>query len=291
MDVVIPAAGAGMRFLPVSHVVPKELLPLGTRPLIHHALDEAERAGFDRAIVVLSRAKTAIRAYFEPASALETSLRDGGHAAAVRLVQEARAIARRLSVTFLEQPGQLGLGDAVLRCRPIAGDRFAVLLPDDVITTTAHWTDLLDAHAETGAACFSVRPVPADQVQRFGIAVCEPAARGLRVLAVHEKPRAGEVPSTLAVLGRYVVTGPVLDALAGAERHAGEELQLTAGLDAALGRPPGVLAAVFAGEHYDSGTPEDYASSAARFVSRHHVPAGGPASAGREAACARATPT
>jgi len=115
MDVVIPAAGIGSRFLPVSRVVPKELLPLGVKPLIHHALDEAERAGFSRAVVVLSRGKTAIRSYVDPAPELESVLNAREQEHGLQLVHEARAVARRLALTFVEQPMPLGLGDAVLR--------------------------------------------------------------------------------------------------------------------------------------------------------------------------------
>jgi len=272
MDVVIPAAGIGSRFLPVSHVVPKELLPLGVKPLIHHALDEAERAGFSRAVVVLSRGKTAIRSYFDPAPELESVLTAREQEHGLQLVHEARAVARRLALTFVEQPAPLGLGDAVLRCRPISGDRFGVLLPDDVVPTAEHWTRLRALHAETGGACLCVRSVPPDQVQRFGIAVCEPVGSALCVRALEEKPRPLEIASDLAVFGRYIVTAPVLDALAAASFREGQELQLTTGFAAALRRPPGVFAMRFEGEFFDGGTPEDYAHAAARFVTRSHPP-------------------
>src|SRR5215472_14311360 len=118
MLAVVPAAGLGSRFLPASRVVPKELLPFGTKPLVHHALDEIVRAGFERAAIVVSPGKDAIRRYFEAEPDLT----------------------RRLRLTFVEQPLPLGLGDAVVRCRPLArGEPFAVLLPDDVIPTSDHW--------------------------------------------------------------------------------------------------------------------------------------------------------
>src|SRR5215472_14585514 len=134
MLAVIPAAGLGSRFLPASRAVPKELLPLGTRPLVHHVLDEVERAGFDRAAIVVSPAKAAIRAYFAPDPALEGLLRERGDEHGLGALRASVAIAERLALQFVEQPHPLGLGDAVARCRHLAGgEPLAVLLPDDVI--------------------------------------------------------------------------------------------------------------------------------------------------------------
>jgi UTP--glucose-1-phosphate uridylyltransferase len=181
-------------------------------------------------------------------------------------VREASAIARRLDLTFVEQTAPLGLGDAVLRCRPHAGDRFAVLLPDDVVTTARHWPRLLALHADTGGACVCVRPVPRREMHRFGMAVCEAGGGGLRVRDLVEKPRPPAIVSDLAVFGRYVVTAPVLDALAGMRPGDGRELGLTDGLAAAAAVQPGVFAAVFEGERFDGGTPDEYARSAARFA-------------------------
>ena len=174
MKVVVPAAGIAARFLPVSHAVPKELLPLGTKPLIHHALEEAEAAGFSSAIVVLSPRKAAvIRTYFEQDRGLEALLHERGLEEASKALREAAAIAERLNLRFVEQPSPLGLGDAILRCRDIAGDAFGVLLPDDVVVEGDHWSQLMRLHADTGAPCLCVRRVRPEQAHRFGIALCE----------------------------------------------------------------------------------------------------------------------
>src|SRR5207302_9138359 len=141
MTVVVPAAGRGARFLPLSRVVAKELLPLGGRPLVHHALDEAERAGFASALVVIAPGKEAIRACLEPGPALE---------AEVAAVREAVGLARRLRLRFLVQSPAAGLGDAVRLAGAACGTPFAVLLPDDVITGAEHWRRLLDLHRRTG---------------------------------------------------------------------------------------------------------------------------------------------
>jgi UTP--glucose-1-phosphate uridylyltransferase len=252
VNIVIPAAGVGSRFLPTSRVVPKELLPFGNKPLIHHALDEAERAGFTKALVVVSAQKKALRMYFEQEPALERMLEAREDEIALALVREAAAIAQRLKLTFVEQPEPLGLGDAVFRCRPDAGGCFAVLLPDDVVTGNAHWGQLLRLREQTGAACVCVRQVAADQAHRFGIADCESTDCGLAVRELVEKPAGGRRRSALAIFGRYVVTEPVLNALEALRPRPPGGLQLTDGLAAVVGRPPGVLAVRFTAEFFDS---------------------------------------
>jgi UTP--glucose-1-phosphate uridylyltransferase len=266
VKVVIPAAGLGTRFLPMTRAVPKELLPMGDYPLIHHALLEAENGGFDGAVVVISPIKTAIRTYFEPDSELERRVAERGDQGAVARLREAAELAYRMKLTFVEQPEPLGLGDAVLRCREVAGDvPFGVLLPDDVVPTAGHWRRLRDLSRDTGAAVLCVRRVPADQTSRFGIAECEMDSQDrLRVRSLVEKP--ARTASTWAIFGRYMVTDQVLGALA-RPHSRGSELQLTDGLAAVVDKEPGVFAVVFQDDMFDAGTPEEYARSLARFVS------------------------
>jgi UTP--glucose-1-phosphate uridylyltransferase len=230
--VVIPAAGLGTRFAALSLGMPKELLPLGGRPLIGHALAEAARAGFEAAIVVVSPAKHQVRQFLA-----DNEL--------------------PLSVEVVIQPEPLGIGDAVLRCWQ--GEPIAVLLPDDVVFNTEHWTTLTKLHRVDGAATLCVRPVPFETASRFGIAECD----GDRVIGLVEKPPVGTSPSNLAIFGRYVVTEPVVAGLR-SSRVAGE-LQLTYGFAVAIKEEPGVRAVRFGGDIYDCGTPADYAESAARF--------------------------
>jgi UTP--glucose-1-phosphate uridylyltransferase len=216
--------------------------------------------------IVVSPAKTSIRLYFEPAPALEHQLRERGDDAGLAALQGAAAIARRLRLRFVEQPWPAGMGEAVARCRRLAsGEPFAVLTPDDVIPGTDHWRRLRALHETTAAPCLTLRPVPPQIADRFGIAACiDGPYESLRVERLVEKPQAGQAPSNLAVLGRYIVTPEVLDAL---DRATGRpEVQLTDGLAAALGRPPGLLAIRFDGELFDSGTPREYARSLARYA-------------------------
>jgi len=237
VKVVIPAAGLGSRFAHLELRIPKELLPLGGSPLIAHALAEASRAGFEAAIVVLSPSKDLLRRYLT-----DNEL--------------------PLPVEIVVQPRPLGIGDAVLRCwnrEPIA-----VLLPDDVVLGAEHWRELVTAHEREGAASLCVRPVPFETASRFGIAECE----GDRILSLVEKPPPGTSRSNLAIFGRYVATEPVIAGLRRARARADGELQLTYGFAAAARKAPGVLAVHYHGDIFDCGTPEEYASTLARFPER-----------------------
>ena len=238
--VVIPAAGLGTRFAPLSSVVPKELLPLGDRPLLHHALDEAAGGGFEEAVVVVSPAKEELlRRYCDLAEL-------------------------PLPVRFAIQPEMRGIGDAVLRAGVEAP--FGVLLPDDVVGEREHWAALLGAHRRAGAAALCVRPVPAASVGRFGIVEVDPEGRATRLI---EKPGPGETGSNLAIFGRYLVTEAVLAALRSLSVEG--ELQITYGFAEAAKSDPGVFAVPFEGRILDCGTPEEYARS---WVLRQHTPGG-----------------
>jgi len=232
VKVIIPAAGLGKRFIAEGITSPKELLPLGGKPLIGHALAEAARAGFDSAVVVVSPAKGALRQFL-------------------------LANDHPLPVEIVVQPRPLGIGEAVLRCW--RNEIVAVLLPDDVVLEGDYWARLIDLSEKTGAATLCVRRVPASLINRFGIAECE----GDQATRLIEKPLPGATRSDLAIFGRYVVTGPVIDGLH-VSRLTGE-LQLTEGFSHAVASRPGVRVIHVTSEIYDCGTPSDYAASMARF--------------------------
>jgi UTP--glucose-1-phosphate uridylyltransferase len=232
VKVIIPAAGLGTRFAKEGLGVPKELLPLGGRPVLGHALDEAARANFDAAVVVISPTKPQIRHFLA-----DTNL--------------------PLPVEIVVQPEARGIGDAVLMCwdaTPVA-----VLLPDDVVRATEHWTALLDIHHESGGAALCVRRVPIETTSRFGIAECE----GTRVTRLLEKPPPGTSSSDLAIFGRYIVTETVTTGLRNLDTVG--ERELTSGFATAIQSPAGVCAIYFEAEIYDCGTPAEYARSLARY--------------------------
>ena len=232
VKVVIPAGGAARRFWPWSRAIPKYMLLLGDRPLLHHALDEAAGAGFESAVLVVTP----------------------GHR---RMVEEyAEAAVDLLPISVVEQPEPRGIGDAVLRAAAVAGDEFGVLLPDDAVRTVDHWSALRAA----GRAALCVREVPAGDAGRFGIAVLE----GDRVTRLVEKPAPGTVDSRWAVFGRYWSTAAVLEALETAPPGTGE-LQLTTGFAAVV---PDLTAVRFEGELFDCGTPAAAAEAQARWYRR-----------------------
>jgi UTP--glucose-1-phosphate uridylyltransferase len=232
MKVIIPAAGLGTRFASARLGVPKELLPLGGVPLLGHALSEAARSNFEAAVVVVSPGKPEIREFLDQA----------------RLP---------LPVEIVVQPEARGIGDAVLRCW--RDDPIAVLLPDDVVLETDHWTRLIQLHRQDGAAALCVRPVDLTKTSRFGIAECD----GDRVIGLVEKPLPGMVRSNLAVFGRYIVNESVVAGLR--KTWAGGELQLTYGFASAIGTDTGVRAVLFSRHIYDCGTPDEYALSVSHF--------------------------
>ena len=232
MKVIIPAAGLGKRFVASGVTSPKELLRLGGRPLIGHALVEARRAGFEAAVVVVSPAKEALRNFLTGSDL-------------------------PLPVEVVVQPEPRGIGDAVLRCW--SGQPIGVLLPDDVVLVSNHWAELIQLNAKSGAAALCVRPVSNELAGRFGIV----ERQGDLVVRVIEKPAPGTTASNLAIFGRYVATDRVIAGLAASQVPG--ELELTYGFAAAINTAEGVRAVDFRGDIFDCGTPEDYAVSVTRF--------------------------
>jgi UTP--glucose-1-phosphate uridylyltransferase len=268
LRIVIPAAGMGSRFLPLTQVVPKELFPLGEWPLIHHALLEVERAGIRDVVIVISPRKRAIRAYFEGDDELERSFEALGDVRALERLRAARALSSRLRVSYVEKETK-GPGEAVLVAHRLnEDDVFGVLLPDDVVPTSDHWTDLVELNGATGASTLCVRAFPAAESGRFGVAVCERQGSAFRVRGLVEKPAWGTVDSAYRVFGRYVVTAPVVEALQVRLRRTQGELQLTDGYSACIGRAPGVYAVEFTDDFFDCGTPAAYARSVTAYAAR-----------------------
>jgi UTP--glucose-1-phosphate uridylyltransferase len=264
--VVIPSAGLGTRFLPLTRVVPKELLPLGDWPLIHHAVLEAERAGFSEVIIVISPGKRAIRSYFEGDEALERALQSRGEIQALERVRAARALCARMRVQFVEKETQ-GPGEAVLLAYRFTGDEnLGVLFPDDVIPSVHPWHDLQKLRDATGMGTLSVRTFPAQEAGRYGVAACTREDGKLRIRQLIEKPAPGAIVSSYRIFGRYIVTAPILAALQSGLRRLQGELQLTDAYASCLSRSEGIFAAEFTGEAFDCGTPSEYVRSIARYA-------------------------
>ena len=251
---VIPAAGWGTRMLPASKAVPKNLLPLVDRPMIHYIVEEAVQAGLTRIILVTSPGKDALADYFSPAPELEAFLRDKGRSPLLAPVQRLMDAAEFSTVP---QEEQLGLGHAVLTARHAVGDEpFAVLLPDDLILDDAPAIGRLLAVArERQASVVAVEEVPMERISAYGAIEPRAVAEGLyQVLGLVEKPPPDEAPSNLGIVGRYVLTPEVFAALEQLQPGAGGEIQLTDGLSRLL-ESQGVYAHRLHGTRYDAGNP------------------------------------
>ncbi|MEE8363619.1 MAG: UTP--glucose-1-phosphate uridylyltransferase [Dehalococcoidia bacterium] len=251
---VIPAAGLGTRFLPVTRAVPKPLLPVLDKPLIQYAVEEAAAAGIREIALVVSPGMEAIAEYFAPQPALERALAEKGDDA--RLAQQ-QAINELAEVRALVQAEPRGLGHAVLMAREFVGDEtFAVFLPDDII-----WSgrpairQLMDVAERYGGSVLAGKRVPMDLVPNLGIIDGEEVdQRVYRVRALVEKPPVEEAPSDLAIIGRYVLSPSVFEHIERGEAGALGEIQLTDAIAALISDEP-VHACAFEGHHIDAGTP------------------------------------
>jgi UTP--glucose-1-phosphate uridylyltransferase len=260
---VIPAAGFGTRFLPVTRSVPKVLLPVLARPLIHYTVAEAVASGIEEIALILSPGADAVASYFSPQPVLEQALEARGNDT---LLEQQRSIARMARIIPLIQQEARGLGHAVFMARDfVENEPFAVLLPDDVI-----WGDvpviaqLLQVRRRFGGSVVAAKEVPDEAVEALGIIDGDPVADRVRaVKRLVEKPRLQDAPSNLGIVGRYILTPAVLDHLAEERTGAGGEIQLTDAIAATIGTEP-VHSCTFEGEHADAGTPAGMLEAALR---------------------------
>ncbi|MCE3004720.1 MAG: UTP--glucose-1-phosphate uridylyltransferase GalU [Xanthomonadaceae bacterium] len=252
---VFPVAGLGTRLLPASKALPKEMLPIIDRPLIQYAVDEAVAAGCDTLVFVVNRHKHAIADHFDRAHELEQRLEKTGKNDLLELVRG--VLPQGVRTIFVTQSEALGLGHAVLCAEHAVGDEpFAVLLPDDLIWNRGGPQALAQMVAESerlGASMVAVEDVPREQTGRYGIvSVDAPDGRSARIRGMVEKPRPEVAPSTLAVVGRYVLHPRVFQFLRSLPPGAGGEIQLTDAIEALRNVEP-VCAYRFEGERFDCG--------------------------------------
>jgi UTP--glucose-1-phosphate uridylyltransferase len=271
---VIPAAGLGTRFLPATKALPKELLPVLDRPVIQWGVEEAAAAGIETCVMVIARGKELIAAHFDRAPELEETLLRRGKLEGLEAIKAAERLTK---YAYVYQSEPAGLGHAVLQARPVTGDRpFACLLPDDVsYAERPILAQLMDAFRQTGTPILALMRVPREVISRYGsVAVAESKGRLHRVTAMVEKPRPEEAPSDLAIMGRYVLTPNVMEALEHTQPGAVGEIQLTDGIAAALADGP-IWGLEFEGELLDVGTPEGWIRTLVRTARDH--PTFGPA--------------
>ncbi len=251
---VIPAAGLGTRFLPVTKSVPKELLPILDKPMLQYVVEEAAEAGIEEVIIVTSPGKESIAAYFQPDPALEEHLAAGG---ALDLLDQVRHVSSLAEVRFVIQEHPLGLGHAVLTAKVAVGDHpFAVMLPDDIVAhTPGVLSQMMEVWTRFDAGVVAVERVPWEVVQNYGVADAVEVEQGLhRISKLVEKPPREEAPSNLTIVGRYILSPEIFSCLERTPPGARGEIQLTDGLSLLL-EGQRLYAHEFQGRRYDGGTP------------------------------------
>ena len=269
---VFPVAGLGSRFLPATKAQPKEMLPIVDKPLIQYAVEEAVAAGITDMVFITGRNKRAIEDHFDKAYELETELEAAGKARLLDLVQN--VIPKHINCIFIRQSEMLGLGHAVLCARPVVGnDPFAVLLADDFMDVAPGQKPVLaqmtDIFATEQSSMLAVQDVPRADTKQYGIVSIDPYKPNLeKVNSIVEKPQPDQAPSTLAVVGRYVLTNGIFDHLEGLGKGAGGEIQLTDGI-AALMQHERVLAYRYAGQRYDCGSKLGYLKATLEMGLKH----------------------
>jgi UTP--glucose-1-phosphate uridylyltransferase len=255
---VFPAAGWGTRFLPATKAQPKEMLPLVDKPIIQYAVEEAVAAGVEQVIIVTSSQKRAIEDHFDLSFELEHLLEEKGE---IEKLRQVRHISDLAQIAYVRQKEQLGLGHAILMTKDLIGhEPFAVLLPDDVVVADRPCIgQLMHAYEQTHASTVAVMQVSPEEVSRYGIVGAEAADSQLdsgrlrRMTRIVEKPASKDAPSSLAVIGRYILTPKIFDKLEQTQRGAGGEIQLTDAIEALM-EEQSVYAYEFEGVRYDAGT-------------------------------------
>lgn len=246
---VFPVAGRGTRFLPATKAVPKEMLPIVDKPLIQYALEEAFEAGATRMVFITHSSKRAIEDHFDQDEELERALENAGKTEVLATVRD--VLPKGVSCIYIRQGEPLGLGHAVLCARPAVGDEpFFVHLPDDLILgTPGCLSEMAARYEQTGRSSIAVENVPREKTSSYGIVDVD---NDERIRQIVEKPAPADAPSTLAVVGRYLLTPKIFDLLETTGRGAGGEIQLTDAIAELLGHEP-VYASRFSGRRFDCG--------------------------------------
>lgn len=254
---VFPVAGLGTRFLPATKDIPKEMMPLVDRPLIHHGVDEAVTSGCTEVVFVTGQGKESIRRYFEPSDELVSLLRERGKEELAAVVENIHSLAD-FYYAFQEKP--LGLGHAVLCAEEFCKDEyFGLLLPDDVMIAEPPVLSQLEAvRKKYNSSVLCVEQVAESEVSRYGIVDAEEVEPGIyRVRGLVEKPERGDAPSNLAIMGRYLLSPNIFRHLRELKRGAGGEYQLTDAISSLLNEEP-VYAALYSGKRLDCGVKEGW---------------------------------
>ncbi len=266
---VFPVAGLGTRFLPATKANPKEMLPIVDKPLIQYAVEEAVAAGITDLIFITGRNKRSISDHFDMAYELENELERNGKHELLKIVRN--IVPKNVNCIYIRQTQALGLGHAVRLARPVVNDdAFAVILADDLLDGQVPiMKQMVDAYDYYRCSLLGVENVPADQTKSYGIVASTPLNNNIeQVSAIVEKPEPKDAPSTLGVVGRYILTPRIFHHLHNIKEGSGGEIQLTDGISALLTEEQ-VLAYRFDGVRYDCGSKFGYLEATIRLGLKH----------------------
>lgn len=267
---VFPVAGLGTRFLPATKASPKEMLPVVDKPLIQYAVEEAVAAGCDQLIFVTSSSKRAIEDHFDKAYELEAELEAKGKEQLLQLTRD--IVPSHVSCIYIRQPEALGLGHAVLCAKPVVGDEpFSVILADDLIDNESKGCvkQMVESYANHASSILAVQRVEKDETDKYGIVSLENNSDNEGFISgIVEKPAPADAPSTLAVVGRYILNPRIFHFLETTQRGAGNEIQLTDAI-AALLADEKVFAYPFDGIRYDCGSKLGYLQANVELGMKH----------------------
>jgi UTP--glucose-1-phosphate uridylyltransferase len=250
---VFPAAGLGTRFLPATKASPKEMLPLVDKPLIQYSVEEAVASGIESILIVTGREKGAIENHFDISYELEDLLQEKGK---TEFFAQVRAISEMCRISYTRQKQALGLGHAIYQAKDFSeNEPFAVLLADDVVDAEKPaLKQMIEVFEEYGAPVIATMQVEGNAISRFGVIDAEEVAPNVfRIKDMVEKPKFEDAPSDLAIIGRYILTPDVFDAIERTEKGAGGEIQITDAMRLMLKEGKPFYAVKLEGNRHDAG--------------------------------------
>ncbi|SMN15320.1 UTP--glucose-1-phosphate uridylyltransferase [uncultured Candidatus Thioglobus sp.] len=268
---LFPVAGYGTRFLPATKAIPKEMLPILTKPLIQYGVEEAMSAGMTTMAMVTSKYKQAIKNHFEPHSDIEASIKDTAKESLLDEVNHASSVC---NFTYIEQDKMLGLGHAIYTGKPLIGNEpFAVILPDDLCTSVSEsvlkqMTKLYQQHPN--CCIVAIEEVPMTEVDKYGVIdgeLLEGSSNAYRVNSMVEKPSPENAPTNLAIIGRYILTPEIFDVLEKTPADKNGEIQITDAL-MILSKQGKVIAYKFDGERFDCGSVKGFVAATNAFAKK-----------------------
>jgi UTP--glucose-1-phosphate uridylyltransferase len=271
---LFPVAGYGTRFLPATKAIPKEMLPILTKPLIQYGVEEAMSAGMTTMAMVTSKYKQAIENHFKPHADIEASIKGTAKAS---LLDEVNYATERCDFTYIEQQEILGLGHAIYTGKSLIGNEpFAVILPDDLCTNDGdsvltQMTKLFDQHLD--CCIVAIEEVPMTEVDKYGVIdgeLLEGSNNAYRVKSMVEKPSPAEAPTNLAIIGRYILTPEIFDVLENTSSDKNGEIQITDAL-MTLAKQGKVIAYKFQGIRYDCGSVKGFVEANNEFAKLQRI--------------------